>query len=504
MRLGLVVYAAVILTFLSSTGNSAVQFVWSGAVNTTSARVNGKVSTDSALIRLAYTDQSDFSSLSFSAIDTAITAKNNRVVSLFATGLTPNIQYYYALEVNGVVDLSVTGRFRTFPAGVASFTFALGSCAWTGSNASTFQTIKQIDPLFFFHLGDFDYDNIAVNDRNVFRQTFESVLASPAQSQLYRNVPIAYMWDDHDFGPNNSDSTAPGRVAARLTYQEYVPHYPLEAGSGDVAIYQRFDVGRVRFLVCDSRSARSPWTATDNVQKTMLGQSQKDWFKDQLLRARDSVALIVWVNTLPWIVTTGDDGWYLYTNERRELADFIRDNQIHNLCQISGDAHMVAIDDGSNSDYATTGGGACFPVFHAAPLDRTPSPKGGPYSHGAFPGTNQFGLFTVVDSGTQVPLKVIWSGRLANNQELVHYEFTPGFCHACCSTITGNVDCDPTGHVDISDLIALIDYLYISRDPLCCSHSADVDGDRQIDISDLTRLIDRLYISFAGLEPCSL
>ena len=86
----------------------------------------------------------------------------------------------------------------------------------------------------------------------------------------------------------------------------------------------------------------------------------------------------------------------------------------------------------------------------------------------------------------------------------MHYEFTPGFCHACCSTITGNVDCDPTGHVDISDLIALIDYLYISRDPLCCSHSADVDGDRQIDISDLTRLIDRLYISFAGLEPCSL
>ena len=74
------------------------------------------------------------------------------------------------------------------------------------------------------------------------------------------------------------------------------------------------------------------------------------------------------------------------TNERRELADFIKDNHIVNLCQISGDAHMIAIDDGSNSDYATDGG-ACIPVFWAGPLDRTPSPKGGPYTHGMFPGT---------------------------------------------------------------------------------------------------------------------
>jgi hypothetical protein len=480
---------------------AAVRFLWSGGVTPTSARVNGKVDTDSAVVRLVVSDQPDLSFPQYSSPDTAVTAENNRVVSLGIGGLIPNIQYYYALEVNGAIDLTLTGKFRTFPAGSASFTFALGSCAWTGSNASTFNTIRQLDPLFFFHLGDFDYENIAVNDRNVYRQTFETVLSSPAQSQLYRSVPIAYMWDDHDYGPNNSDSTAPGRLAARLTYQEYVPHYPLEAGAGDVPIYQRFDVGRVRFLVCDSRSARSPWTATDNPQKTMLGESQKAWFADQLIRGRDSAALIVWVNTLPWIGVTGDDGWYVYTNERRELANFIRANQVYNLCQISGDAHMVAIDDGTNSDYAT-GGGACFPVFHAAPLDRTPSPKGGPYSHGNFPGVNQFGLFTVIDSGAPAPLKIIWSGRLADNQELVHYEFTPGYCHTCCRLVTGNVDCDPDEEIDISDVTTLIDYLYISRRPLCCSHAANVDSQTLIDIADLTRLVDRLYISFTSLPPC--
>jgi phosphodiesterase/alkaline phosphatase D-like protein len=498
-------FITLVLAFFARSDYSAatVQFLWSGGITPTSARVNGKVDTDGAIVRLAVTDQSDLSNPIFSPPDTAITAENNRVVSLEIGGLIPNVQYYYYLEINGVADLSMTGRFRTFPAWPASFSFALGACSWTGSNASTFNTIRQLDPLFFFHLGDMNYDNIGVNDRNIYRQTFETVLSSPAQSQLYRNVPIAYMWDDHDYGPNNSDSTAPGRLAARLTYQEYVPYYPLEAGSGDVPIYHRFDIGRVRFLVCDSRSARSPWTAPDNAQKTMLGATQKAWFKEQLIRARDSAALVVWVNTLPWIGTTGDDGWYVYTNERRELADFIRDNQIYNLCQISGDAHMVAIDDGTNSDYAT-GGGACFPVFHAAPLDRTPSPKGGPYSHGEFPGTNQFGLFTVVDSGAFVPLKIIWSGRLADNQELVHYEFTPGQCHACCESTTGNIDCDPEGGVDISDLSRLIDYLFISQYPLCCSHAANLDGQPRTDIADLTRLIDRLFISFSPPPACSL
>lgn len=451
-------------------------------------------------MRLAVSAHADLSDPVFSTPDTAVTADNNRVVSLEVFGLTPDQQYYYALEVNDTIDLSLTGRFRTFPAGPASFSFALGSCAWTGSSSSTFTTVRQLNPLFFFHTGDFHYENIAVNDRAAFRQTYETVLASATQSALYRSVPIAYIWDDHDFGPNNSDSTAPGRLAARLTYQEYVPHYPLEAGAGDVPIYFRFDVGRVRFLVCDSRSARSPWTAPDDAQKTMLGVSQKAWFKDQLLRARDSAALIVWVNSLPWIGTTGDDGWYVYTNERRELANFISDNHIHNLCQISGDAHMIAIDDGTNSDYAT-GTGACFPVFQAAPLDRTPSPKGGPYSHGMFPGTQQFGLFTVIDSGAAI--KVIWSGRLSDNTELVHYEFVPGWCHDCCNGLTGNIDCEGDNTVDISDVSSLIDHLFIAHQPLCCSHAADVDAQGPIDLADLTKLINYLFVTFDPLSSCS-
>mgnify|MGYP000620265220 FL=1 len=59
---------------------------------------------------------------------------------------------------------------------------------------------------------------------------------------------------------------------------------------------------------------------------------------------------------------------------------------------------MAAIDDGTNSDYATKGG-APIPIFHAGPLDRKPSIKGGPYSHGASGVRGQFGIMEVIDDG---------------------------------------------------------------------------------------------------------
>ena len=59
---------------------------------------------------------------------------------------------------------------------------------------------------------------------------------------------------------------------------------------------------------------------------------------------------------------------------------------------------MAAIDDGTNSDYATNGG-APIPIFHAGPLDRKPSIKGGPYSHGVSGVRGQFGIMEVIDDG---------------------------------------------------------------------------------------------------------
>lgn len=88
----------------------------------------------------------------------------------------------------------------------------------------------------------------------------------------------------------------------------------------------------------------------------------------------------------------------------------------------------------------------------------------------------------------------------------VVYSFSPFILGipgaSCCAGATGNVDCDPGNGVDISDLTALIDHLYVTLSPLCCPEEANVDGQPGIDISDLTALIDYLYISFTPPAAC--
>ena len=87
---------------------------------------------------------------------------------------------------------------------------------------------------------------------------------------------------------------------------------------------------------------------------------------------------------------------------------------------------MLAADDGSNSDYAT-GGGAPIPVMCAAPLDRDPSIKGGPYSQGVYrvrdkDGEGGFGLLLVEDRGDRI--EVAYSGRNNKNEEKISLKFS--------------------------------------------------------------------------------
>lgn len=111
-----------------------------------------------------------------------------------------------------------------------------------------------------------------------------------------------------------------------------------------------------------------------------------------------------------------------------------------------------------------------------------------------------------------------WSARADCNQngQADDLDLTQGILHdfnsdgypdecvivPCCADLTGNVDCSVGDGVDISDLSALIDYLYISFASLCCPEEANSDGQPGTDIADLAALIDYLYISFTPLAPC--
>ena len=403
----------------SSVPPDSATVLWSGAVTDTSARVTARLPDAPSSVRLVVTSADN--AKDSMVVNATHPPANPDVFHFSLSGLTPRTSYQYTLQRNGRLDTTRRGRFRTFGDGPFSFRVALAGCARTGSRHPVFGAIRRAHPDLFLHLGDMHYEDIVAPQPAPFRRAYQQVHSSPPQAALYRSTPLAYMWDDHDYGPNNSSRQAPAQQSARRVYREYVPHYPMAQPAETAPVYQAFTVGRVRFLLTDLRSARTFNEAPDSI-KTMMGPRQKRWFKQQLRQARDRYPVIAWVSSVPWIAPAGssEDHWGGFVRERRELATFIDSIGVANqLVVLSGDAHMVALDDGTHNRYGRTDGGG-FPVVHAAALDKGGSIKGGPYTHGPY--RNPFSLFgrrpgqyilmDVQDNGEDVC--ITWTGKRYN------------------------------------------------------------------------------------------
>lgn len=339
------------------------------------------------------------------------------VARMAADGLEPSTDHTYDFVVDGRRASSWSGTVRTFPdRSIDEITIAVSSCSRTGSNGQVFDAIRAVDPDLYVVSGDIHYANIGRNSTEAFAKAYDEVLTAPSQSALYRSVPIAYVWDDHDYSGNDGDSSAASRPAARAAYERAVPHYAL----GDPTINQAFSVGSVRVVLLDTRSAREP-------DVTMLGAEQLRWLRTELLTSAATHDLVVIVSPTPWIgeASASSDSWAGFAEERASLSQFFADNQLDNLLIVGGDAHMVAIDDGTNSDYSSTAG-APVPVLQAAALDRPGSVKGGPYSEGTYPGAGQFGLITVRhgDRSTATSTEVEISGHRYDGEIVVTHRFS--------------------------------------------------------------------------------
>ena len=305
----------------------------------------------------------------------------------------------------------------------------------------------------FIHMGDLHYRNdlpfLGVEERNIedYRKNYDLVMQQERQRNLYQNLPLAYIWDDHDYGSNDANKDYGLKNCAALAYREQFPHYDLEDAG---AIYQSFIIGRVRFIMTDCRFYREPIEPKEKRQKypdcqidleqldnetspykTLLGNKQRKWLLGQLCEAKkqqetNQEGLTIWVNSVPWIGDQNDpktESWNQYHDERATIANFIEKEGINKLLMLSGDAHMLAIDDGkagtTRNCYASEGGGS-FPIIQAAALSSRGSVKGGPYNgekyivdktdskhkDGAIPGSGQWGLLNFQDYGDKIEVNV--------------------------------------------------------------------------------------------------
>lgn len=371
-----------------------VKFIWAGGITTEAVKVHAKLTSVTTSARLVVSTNPGLTNPIYGGF-AAADASNNYIAKLSVSGLLPNTEYYYGIEADGVLDTATDaiGRFKTTTSSPHSFRFSIASCNNSG-NHPVFYRIKEKDPLFHITHGDFHYgDPNSATDINVHRAPMENTLAQPAMKEFLRNHAIAYMWDDHDYCGDNTNSQAVGRTNARLTYQEYVPHYPLPAGTGDVPIYQSFSVGRVRFILSDLRSEK---TAAGG---SIMGATQKAWFKNECISAKNNNQVIIWISSVPWGGTVDMDTWAGFAAERTELSDFFKVNGIQNLLIICGDAHMIAFDDGTNHDFSTGANNPYkYPVLQAAAINQTGSFRGGTFSHGFFSNpTQQHGQYAALD-----------------------------------------------------------------------------------------------------------
>jgi phosphodiesterase/alkaline phosphatase D-like protein len=398
-----------------------VEWIWSGAPAPTGARVTARLHDPDAPARLVVGRRADLRG-PLRRVEADARGDGGAVRSFAVTGLVPGTAYHYALEVDGRIDRTRVGRLRTIPEGPAAFTVAFGACARVGSNGAVFDAIRAQDPDLYLIQGDMYYADINEGDPDRFRDQLDRALTRPAQQALYLSTRVAYMWDDHDYGSNDADATSPTRAAAQAVYREYVPHGALPAGRTRGPVYQAFTLGRVRFVLMDLRSDRTPTSEPDGPGKSMLGAAQRRWLEAEMRGARDRHELVALVSSVPWIdpARAGADDWAGFATERAGLSRFVAREGIRAV-MLAGDAHMVALDDGSNADYSGTGRGG-FPVIHGAALDRHGSRKGGPYSAGAFPGSGQYGTMTVRDDGRR--LRVTLRGLDWEGRQLVGQTFT--------------------------------------------------------------------------------
>lgn len=314
---------------------------------------------------------------------------DNNMVKVEITGLEDDRLYFYGVMIDDQLQGNGRGQFKTFPKGASSFRFGFASCASTGSTHEVFDVIRNSNLDFFIHMGDIHYSH--PSSIATFHTYMDNVFSSDRQHRLYSQMPQAYVWDDHDYGSNNADGTYGARADVWAGYRQRVPHYNLPSGDFG-GIYQSFVCGRVRMILLDARSERLP------LQNEMISETQMQWLFTELLKPE--VVKVVSIG-VPWIGTTGSDTWAGFPEQRRRIANFIKQNNlVNNVIMIAGDMHGLAIDDGTNSDYADGGGGG-IPVFQAAQLDRQASVKGGPWRWGPWTSEagGQFGIIEITDTG---------------------------------------------------------------------------------------------------------
>ncbi|MFJ2770216.1 alkaline phosphatase D family protein [Streptomyces sp. NPDC087300] len=334
---------------------------------------------------------------------TTARAASDHTVKADVRGLRQATAYYFRFSVGDVH--SPVGRTRTTPAHDAAapgVRFGVVSCAnWEAGYFSAYRHLAartELDAVL--HIGDYIYEYKSgeyPSAENVVRQhepkheiltlsdyrTRHGVHKTDSDAQaMHATHPVIAIWDDHEFADNawsggaenHSPDTEGGwdhrMAAAKQAYFEWMPVRPSTEGT----VYRRIRYGKLADLhLLDLRSFRSEQAGfgsgdVDDPDRTITGRAQLDWLKSGLT-ASDAAWKLVGTSVMISPVAFGSlpahfleplaellglpkeglainaDQWDGYTDDRKELLNHLRDNNIRNTVFLTGDIHMAWAND---------------------------------------------------------------------------------------------------------------------------------------------------------------
>ena len=285
--------------------------------------------------------------------------KSGYVAKLIADQVKPGEKYKYDIYIN---DLKVERdypmefqtqklwKWRTDPPDV---NFVIGSCSYVnepkfdrpgkpyGNNFEIFSSIHSKNPDFMLWLGDNTYlREPDWNSRTGFINRYSHTRALAELQPLLASTHHYATWDDHDFGPNNSDGSFWLKETASEIFKLFWgnPNYDVTGNGGITGFFQWGDLD---FFLMDNRYHR---TSNNNFteDRQLLGKDQIDWLINALTFSQAPFKFIAIGGQ---VLSSGAvyENYATYPEERKYLLDKIREAKIEGVVFLDGDRHHTVL-----------------------------------------------------------------------------------------------------------------------------------------------------------------
>ncbi len=287
------------------------------------------------------------------------TAANDHIVKLFPNEVEYGTEYTYKLYINDIYverpypltfQTQELWQWRTDP---PDFTFAIGSCTYVnetkddrpskpyGGKYEIFESIREQDPDFMLWLGDNIYlrEPDFLTERGI-RHRNRQVRALPEMQALLGSTHNYAIWDDHDYGPNDSDRSYVNKKLTEKAFNDYWGNLNTNA-TGEGGITSHFLWNDVEIFLLDDRYFRDSNRSLDK-DKKYLGDAQVDWLIQALTTSRAPFK-IVCIGGQVVSNAAVYENMATYPAAQQNLFDKIAAEKIEGVLFMSGDRHHTEI-----------------------------------------------------------------------------------------------------------------------------------------------------------------